>query len=145
MASHQGSSGYHVPEMATGRVNSPPGRRWTLNVDTRTLYYGPTDTLTNVHSHLETNGTRLTRGVLTVEGPVAASARLTPQDNSRVLDVHVASLGDLLRDMKVTDQMQGGVTDINGSFDDSTPSAPFTGKVTMGRSNFVTCHPWSGW
>ncbi|BAK83498.1 AsmA-like C-terminal region-containing protein [Komagataeibacter medellinensis] len=132
VASHQGSSGYHVPEMATGRVNSPPGRRWTLNVDTRTLYYGPTDTLTNVHSHLETNGTRLTRGVLTVEGPVAASARLTPQDNSRVLDVHVASLGDLLRDMKVTDQMQGGVTDINGSFDDSTPSAPFTGKVTMG-------------
>jgi len=131
-AGHQGGSGYHIPEMATGRVSSPPGRRWDLNVDAQTLYYGPTDTLTNVHSHLETNGTRLTRGVLTVEGPVAATAHLTPQVSSRVLDVHVASLGDLLRDMKVTDEMQGGVTDINGSFDDSTPSAPFTGKVTMG-------------
>ncbi|MDT8872769.1 hypothetical protein RAA17_20855 [Komagataeibacter rhaeticus] len=144
-AGHQGSSGYHIPEMATGRVSSPPGRRWDLNVDAQTLYYGPTDTLTNVHSHLETNGTRLTRGVLTVEGPVAATAHLTPQASSRVLDVHVASLGDLLRDMKVTDEMQGGVTDINGSFDDSTPSAPLRARSPWGRSSCVTCPPWSGW
>ncbi|MHC0613614.1 AsmA-like C-terminal region-containing protein [Komagataeibacter oboediens] len=132
VASQQGSSGYHVPEMASGRVKGPPGRRWDLNVDARTLYYSPKDTLTNVHSHLETNGVRLTRGVMTVEGPVAAEAHLTPQGNTRVLDVHVASLGTLLQDMKVTDEMQGGVTDITGSFDDSVATAPFSGKVHMG-------------
>ncbi|GBQ39550.1 hypothetical protein AA0614_1713 [Komagataeibacter saccharivorans NRIC 0614] len=128
----QGSGGYHMPEMATGRVNGPPGRSWNLNVDARTLYYGPTDTLTNVHSHLETNGSRLMRGVLTVGGPVAATAHVTPQGNSRLLDVHLASLGSLLQAMKVTDQMQGGVTDINGSFDDSVATAPFSGTVRMG-------------
>ncbi|AQU86970.1 hypothetical protein B0W47_05160 [Komagataeibacter nataicola] len=133
VAAHQGDSGgYHMPEMATGRVNGPPGRRWDLNVDARTLYYGPTDTLTNVHSHLETNGVRLTRGVLTVEGPVPAQAHLTQQGNARLLDVHVASLGDLLHDMKVTDEMQGGVTDITGQFDDSSATAPFSGTVHMG-------------
>ncbi|GAB6966608.1 hypothetical protein JCM25156A_06450 [Komagataeibacter kakiaceti JCM 25156] len=124
--------GYHVPEMASGRIRGEPGRNWNLNVDARTLYYGPTDTLTNVHSHMETSGGRLMRGVLTVEGPVAASARITPQGNTRLLDVHLASLGDLLRNMKVTDEMQGGVTDIKGSFDDSVATAPFSGTVNMG-------------
>ncbi|KON66279.1 hypothetical protein KOEU_02520 [Komagataeibacter europaeus] len=132
VAAGQDNSGYHVPEMASGRVKGPPGRRWDLNVDAQTLYYSPKDMLTNVHSHLETDGVRLTRGVMTVEGPVAAAAHLNPKGNTRVLDVHVASLGALLQDMKVTDEMQGGVTDITGSFDDSVATAPFSGKVHMG-------------
>ncbi|RFD20696.1 hypothetical protein DY926_04465 [Komagataeibacter melaceti] len=131
-AATHAASGYHVPEMASGRINGAPGRNWNLNIDARTLYYGPTDTLTGVHSHLETSGGRLMRGVLTVEGPVAASAHITPQGNTRLLDVHVASLGELLRNMKVTDEMQGGTTDIKGSFDDSVATAPFSGTVNMG-------------
>ncbi|NPC89559.1 hypothetical protein HNH97_11680 [Gluconacetobacter entanii] len=126
------AKGYHMPEAATGRVKSAPGHSWNINVDARTVFYTKMQSIQGVRSHLEDDGVRLTRGSFSMTGPTSASATLTPRGQSRVLSMHIADLGALLKDMKLGDRMEGGQVDLEGSFDDQDASAPFSGELTTG-------------
>ncbi|WP_239019400.1 AsmA-like C-terminal region-containing protein [Novacetimonas pomaceti] len=126
------AKGYHMPEAASGRVRSAPGRSWNINVDARTVFYNRTQSIQGVHSHLEDDGVRLTRGTFSMTGPTAATATLVPHGQSRVLSMHIADLGSLLKAMKLGDRMEGGQVDLEGSFDDVDASAPFSGQLSTG-------------
>lgn len=126
------AKGYHMPEAASGRVKSAPGRSWNINVDARTVFYTKTQSIQGVRSHLEDDGVRLTRASFSMTGPTPASATLTPDGKSRVLSMHIADLGALLKDMKLGDRMEGGQVDLEGTFDDMDASAPFSGNLTTG-------------
>lgn len=125
------SSGYHMPEAASGRVHGPPGRSWLIDADVRTLFYASDASLTGVHAHLEDNGVRLMRMRFSMAGPSPASAILTPERDGRHLWASVENLGLMLRMLGVTTQFDGGRTVVRGVFDDAQPSAPFAGLLTV--------------
>ncbi|MFS3133900.1 AsmA-like C-terminal region-containing protein [Gluconacetobacter sacchari] len=124
-------AGYHMPEAASGRVHGPPGRSWLIDADVRTLFYARDASLTGVRAHLEDNGVRLTRMRFSMAGPAPASATLTPERDGRHLWARVENLGLMLRAMGVTAQVEGGRAVMRGVFDDSQPTAPFAGVLTV--------------
>jgi hypothetical protein len=71
-----------------------------------------------------------------VDGRVGAGAqvkiRIDPrEDNKRTLYIHSPNAGDTLLGLGITKNLIGGTLDINGTFDDSDPGHPLTGRAEI--------------
>lgn len=135
-APKQASSGYHVPEAATGKLHGPPGNAWTIDMTANALYYSQTkQPLQMVTGHFEDNGQRLERMRFTMRGPSPATMTLEPKGATRSLHVTIPDMGGFLAALNILPNVQGGHAILNGTFDDTQATAPFKG--TLNVSPFV--------
>ena len=125
-------TGYHVPEAATGRLHGSPGRAWAINLKARTLWYSTThDALHGVDAYFEDNGSRLEAMRFTVQEPTPITMNLTPQGSKRALHVSIPDMGAFMAAFGILPDIKGGHAILNGTFDDSHPSAPFSGQIDV--------------
>lgn len=130
------SPGYHVPEAATGTLHGPPGNAWTIDLTANALYYSQTRApLQTVTAHFEDNGRRLERMHFTMRSPSPASMTLEPKGTTRRLHVTIPDMGGFLAALDILPNVQGGHATLNGTFDDTQATAPFSG--TLDISPFV--------
>ncbi|WP_331000043.1 AsmA-like C-terminal region-containing protein [Acetobacter garciniae] len=128
----QAPAGYHIPEAATGRLHGPAGTAWAIDLTADTLWYNATKpSLRGVKAYFEHNGRRLRTMRFTMRGPTPVSMSLTPQGNSRSLDVTIPDLGTFLSAFNILPDVEGGHAVLTGTFDDSQATAPFKGKINV--------------
>lgn len=126
------SSGYHVPEAATGRLHGPTGNAWAIDLTADTVWYNATKpSLKGVKAYFEHNGRRLRTMRFTMRGPTPVSMSLTPQGSNRTLDVSIPDLGAFLSAFNILSDVEGGHAVLSGAFDDTQATAPFKGKITV--------------
>lgn len=125
-------TGYHVPEAATGRLHGSPGRAWAINLKARTLWYSTTRApLHDVDAYFEDNGSRLEAMRFAVQGPTPITMKLTPQASKRALHVSIPDMGAFMAAFGILPDIKGGHATLTGTFDDSHPSAPFSGQIDV--------------
>lgn len=126
------SSGYHVPEAATGKLHGPPGTAWAIDLTANTLRYNPDKpSLKAVKAYFEDNGQRLEKMYFAMHGPTPVSMTLTPKAAGRDLRVSIPDMGAFLSDFNILPDVEGGHAVLSGSFDDTEASAPFNGRITV--------------
>lgn len=126
------AGGYHVPEAATGRLHGSPGRAWVIDLKARTLWYSTTRApLRDVDAYFEDNGRRLEAMRFAMQGPTPVTMKLTPQAKERVLHVSIPDMGAFMTAFDILPDVKGGHATLNGTFDDSHPSAPFSGQIDV--------------
>lgn len=131
-APKQASSGYHVPEAATGKLHGPPGNAWTIDMTANALYYSQTkQPLRDVTGHFEDNGQRLERMRFAMRGPSPVTMTLEPKGAVRTLHVTIPDMGGFLAALNILPNVQGGHATLTGAFDDTQASAPFKGTVRV--------------
>ncbi|WP_338331613.1 AsmA-like C-terminal region-containing protein [Acetobacter sp. LMG 32666] len=123
---------YHVPEAATGKLHGPPGTAWAIDLTANQLWYSKNkQPLRTVQAYFEDNGLRLEKMRFTMRGPVPASMTLTPTGANRTLHAHIPDMGAFLAAFGILPDVKGGQAILDGTFDDTEPAAPFSGKLSI--------------
>lgn len=123
---------YHVPEAATGKLHGPPGTAWAIDLTANQLWYSKTkQPLRTVQAYFEDNGLRLEKMRFTMRGPVPASMTLVPTGANRTLHAHIPDMGAFLAAFGILPDVKGGQAVLDGTFDDTEPAAPFSGKLSV--------------
>ncbi|MDI2090705.1 AsmA-like C-terminal region-containing protein [Commensalibacter oyaizuii] len=122
---------YQVPVAATGRYLGPKGRRWVVNLQAQEIYYSQNQSLSAVTAYMEYNGVRLMRLSYGMRKPFLVTASLFPKNQYRYFYLEARDFGQLLQTFGITTQFEGGDAVFEGKFNDSNPSAPFTGSVNI--------------
>ena len=123
---------YHVPEAATGKLHGPPGTAWAIDLTANQLWYSKSkQPLRTVQAYFEDNGLRLEKMRFTMRGPVPASMSLVPTGANRTLHAHIPDMGAFLAAFGILPDVKGGQARLDGTFDDTEPTAPFSGKLSI--------------
>ncbi|WP_048852963.1 AsmA-like C-terminal region-containing protein [Acetobacter syzygii] len=123
---------YHVPEAATGKLHGPPGTAWAIDLTANQLWYSKSkQPLRTVKAYFEDNGLRLEKMRFTMQGPVLASMTLNPTGANRTLQAHIPDMGAFLGAFGILPDVKGGQAKLEGTFDDTLPAAPFSGKLSV--------------
>ncbi|MBS0989288.1 hypothetical protein JK182_11535 [Acetobacter okinawensis] len=123
---------YHVPEAATGKLHGPPGTAWAIDLSANQLWYSKNkQPLRTVQAYFEDNGLRLEKMHFTMQGPVTASMSLMPTGANRTLHAHIPDMGAFLAAFGILPDVKGGQARLDGTFDDTLPAAPFSGKLSV--------------
>ena len=123
---------YHVPEAATGKLHGPPGTAWAIDLSANQLWYAKNkQPLRTVQAYFEDNGLRLEKMRFTMQGPVPASMSLVPTGANRTLHAHIPDMGAFLAAFGILPDVKGGQARLDGTFDDTQPTAPFSGRLSV--------------
>ncbi|MGO2957675.1 MAG: AsmA-like C-terminal region-containing protein [Acetobacter sp.] len=124
--------GYHVPEAASGTLHGPPGNAWVIDLQSDALLYNYTKpALSMVKGHFEHNGLRLEKMRFSMSGPAPATMHLTPEGAKRSLHVTIPDMGGFLTAFNIMPNVKGGHASLEGTFDDTLASAPFSGVLKV--------------
>ena len=123
---------YHVPEAATGKLHGPPGTAWAIDLSAEQLWYSKNkQPLRTVQAYFEDNGLRLEKMRFAMQGPVHASMSLMPTGANRTLHAHIPDMGAFLAAFGILPDVKGGQARLDGTFDDTLPAAPFSGRLSV--------------
>jgi hypothetical protein len=132
-ASIDASEEFSRDERQPRPASEKPGPPWTIDAAFDRVVMGPGRAATAVKLHAESDG-RITRQAQ-LTGQTAAKApfslSITPDGHGRRLKGEAADAGGLLRALDVFEKIQGGRLTLAGTYDDSVPAHPLSGRAEI--------------
>ncbi|MBO7350905.1 MAG: hypothetical protein J6U18_04890 [Acetobacter sp.] len=105
---------------------------WIVNVAAQNLWYSKNKPpISGVTASFEESKNHLEKLNFSMRDPTPVQISLTPVKQQRVVTARIKDVGHLLAAFNILPDVQGGNAILKGSFNDTEPSDPFSGKITV--------------
>jgi AsmA-like C-terminal region/Protein of unknown function len=109
----------------------PAGPSWTLDAHFEQALLAKSRPIQAVVAQAASDGHVITRAHLQAGQPTLISADITSGPGGRQLHLTSPDAGEVLRDLDIADDIQGGAFDTQASFDDQSTNNPLSGTATI--------------